>query len=152
MNFDPALGPALAVAGLGAVLDIRDRRLPNWLCAVLAMAAVGGLVAVQGLSALPSSLLHAAIALIGGMVLFKLRMIGAGDAKFYAAAAGGLPLGQALPFLGWTSVAGFALLLVMAVSRLIRPAKDERPAFKGWSVPYGVAIFGGFVFTLILPR
>jgi prepilin peptidase CpaA len=148
MSFDPEFGPALAVAGLGAILDIRVRRLPNWLCALLALSAVGGLVALQGASALPSSLLHAAIVLIFGMALFKAGMIGAGDAKFYAAAAAGLPLAEALPFLGWTSVVGLALLLAMVAGRLLRPGEQESSILKGWSVPYGVAIAGGFGLTV----
>jgi prepilin peptidase CpaA len=148
MNFDPAFAPALVVAGIGAALDIRDRRLPNWLCAVLAISAAGGLVALEGAAALPSSLLHASIALIAGMILFKLRMVGAGDAKFYAAAAAGLPLGEALPFLGWTSAAGLVLLIVMAMGRLARPVSERDAVAKGWSVPYGVAIFGGLALAL----
>ena len=149
MNLDPAFGPALAAAGIGAVYDIKYRRLPNWLCAFLAIAAAGGLASFEGLKALPSSLLHASIALIAGMVLFKLRMVGAGDAKFYAAAAAGFPLAQALPFLGWTSVAGLAVLLVMMAGRLARPASRQGAVLGGWSVPYGVAIACGFALTLL---
>jgi prepilin peptidase CpaA len=148
MTFESALGPALIVAALGAFLDIRSRRLPNWLCALLALCAIGGLVAAHGPSALPSSLLHAAIALVAGMALFRAGMIGAGDAKFYTAAAAGLPLAKALPFLGWTSAVGFALLLAMVVSRFALPAAPKGSLLKGWSVPYGVAIAGGFALTL----
>lgn len=148
MSFDPVFGPALLVAGLGAALDIKDRRLPNWLCAFLALAAAGGLVASEGVPSLPWSLLHTAIALVAGMVLFKLGMIGAGDAKFYAAAAAAIPLDKALTYLGWTSAAGLALLVVMVLARLVRPGSRKLSNLRGWSVPYGVAIFGGFVLTL----
>jgi prepilin peptidase CpaA len=148
MSFEPAIGPALAVAGLGAILDIRDRRLPNWLCALLALCAIGGLVVLQGVSAVPQSLLHAAIALLVGMLLFRAGMIGAGDAKFYSAAAAGLPLAKALPFLGWTSVVGLVLLLAMVAWRVVRPAERKGSLLNGWSVPYGVAIAGGFALTL----
>jgi prepilin peptidase CpaA len=99
-------------------------------------------------SPLPWSLLHASIALVAGMALFKFGMIGAGDAKFYAAAAAGIPLDKALTFLGWTSAAGLALLFAMVLARLVRPGSRKLSSLRGWSVPYGVAIFGGFALTL----
>lgn len=147
---DAALWPALAAAGFGAILDVRDRRLPNWLCAVLALAAAGGLVVAQGTGPLPWALLHAAIALIAGMILFRLGMIGGGDAKFYAAAACAIPLGGALALLGWTSLAGFALLLVMAIARRLKRSSPATAMLRGWAVPYGVAIFAGFALTLLV--
>ena len=103
---------------------------------------------MQGAAAAPSALLHAALALLVGMVLFRLGAVGGGDAKFYAAAALALPLGQALFLLGWTSAVGLALLLVMAIARLFRPASRGTSLLRGWSVPYGVAIFGGLALTL----
>jgi prepilin peptidase CpaA len=148
---DVALWPALAAAGLGAILDARYRLLPNWLCSVLAIAAVGGLALVEGTRAIPWALLHASIALIVGMVLFRFRIIGGGDAKFYAAAACAVPFGEALYFLGWTSAAGVVLLLVMIVGRRLMPSTRGTPILRGWEVPYGVAIFAGFVLTLAVP-
>jgi Flp pilus assembly protein protease CpaA len=61
-----------------------------------------------------------------------------------------LPIGKALILLGWTSAAGLCLLLVMALARLARPATRPRSILRGWSVPYGVAIFSGFALTLTL--
>jgi prepilin peptidase CpaA len=147
---DAVLWPAVAAAGLGAVLDAKDRRLPNWLCAILAIAAAGGLALAQGPGALPWALLHATIALIVGMALFRFRIIGGGDAKFYAAAACAIPLGKALYFLGWTSAAGMALLLVMAVGRRFLKSSQGTPLLRGWEVPYGIAIFAGFALTLFI--
>jgi prepilin peptidase CpaA len=141
---DPWLWPALVAAGFGAILDVKERRLPNWLCAVLAAASAGGLALTEGASAVPSALLHASIALIVGMALFRTSVIGGGDAKFYAAAACALPLGSAHYLLGWTSAAGLALLVVMAVGRRFLPSSRGTPILRGWDVPYGVAIFAGF--------
>jgi prepilin peptidase CpaA len=132
------------------MLDIRERRLPNWLCAVLAVAGTAGLAATAGPAAVPWALLHAVLALIAGMVLFRLGVIGGGDAKFYAAAACALPLDRALPLLGWTSAAGLCLLLVMTVRRRIAGVTPEGTRFlRGWEVPYGVAIAAGFALTLL---
>lgn len=138
--------PLLLIGAVGAVWDIGWRKLPNLLCAALAIAGVAAVIFSQGAGLLPSALGHAAIALVVGMVLFKFGAIGGGDAKFYAAAACGLPLGLALPMLGWTSLSGLLLLIGMSLTRIAM----RRPAtLKGWSLPYGVAIFGGLAMTII---
>ncbi len=136
----------LVIGAVGAIWDIGWRRLPNLLCLALAVAGLVAVAVTGGVSALPSSLAHAAIALVIGMILFRFGVIGGGDAKFYAAAACSLPLAYALPLLGWTSVSGLALLLVMMATRLAM-RKPATP--KGWSVPYGVAIFGGLATTIL---
>ncbi len=149
---DLAFAPALLLAGWGAFLDIRERRLPNWLCASLAVAAAGGLVFSEGVEPLPWALLHGLIALIVGMALFAAGMIGGGDAKFYAAAALSVPatsLPIALELLGWTSLAGLILLLIMMIWRRTRSAPESRSLFKGWEVPYGVAIAAGLWLTIL---
>ena len=148
MNLDPVFVPAAAVAAAGAVLDVRNKRLPNWLCGLLAVAAAGGLYFAEGTGALPGAALHGVAALIVGMILFRLGMVGGGDAKFYAAAALGLPLAFALPFLGWTSLAGLLLLMAMVVRRVFAGGSAS---LKGWDVPYGVAIAAGFLATLVRP-
>lgn len=146
-----SLLPAAILAVAGAYLDIRHSRLPNWLCAALALAAVAGL-ALSGAGVLPWAILHAMIALVVGMLLFALGAIGGGDAKFYAAAALSIPassFGGPLTMLGWTSAAGLILLIGMAIGRrmLGRPGSF----MKGWQVPYGVAIAAGFLLTHFLP-
>lgn len=149
MNPTMLMIPAAAIAAAGAILDIKDKRLPNWLCVALAVAAAAGLAFSQGAALLPSALLHAAIALVVGMLLFRLGAIGGGDAKFYAAAACAIPLTPAaapLALLGWTSAAGLVLLIAMATGRRVL----GRPGgiLKGWAVPYGVAVAAGFWITL----
>ena len=62
MSASILLLPAAAIAAAGAFLDIRDQRLPNWLCAALALAALTGLAFSQGAALLPWALLHAAVA------------------------------------------------------------------------------------------
>lgn len=148
----PAMWPALALALLGAFLDIRQRRLPNWLCAALALANGAGLAVAAGPGLLPSALLHAAIALAVGMALFSIGAIGGGDAKFYAAAALAVPASPVtgpLALLGWTSVAGLLLLLAMAIGRRTLGRSDKGGSLKGWDVPYGVAIAAGLWGTLL---
>ncbi|MDZ4306990.1 A24 family peptidase [Allopontixanthobacter sp.] len=143
-----ALATALLVAAIGAIWDIRSRRIPNVLCAVLAVAALASLVLSQGIETAGWGFLHGLIALLAGMLLFRLGMIGGGDAKFYAAAALGIPLSEALPMLFWTSIGGLGLLLALMVTFAFKRRLDGPRDKKGRvMVPYGVAIFIGFVVT-----
>ncbi len=145
MIADLALAFALLVAATGAVWDIRSRRIPNALCAVLAVASLASLILSQGMDAAGWGLLHGAIALVIGMVLFRFGMVGGGDAKFYAAAALGIPFSEALPMLFWTSIGGAFLLLVLLVLFAVKRRVGPRDKKGRVMVPYGVAIFIGFV-------
>lgn len=150
MTAEPLYALPLTIAAVGAFIDVRERRLPNAVCLALALASAFVLAAGGGLMALGSGLLHAATALLAGMVFFRMGLIGGGDAKFYAAAACGLPFERGLALLGWTSLAGFALLAALTLARL---AKGERiGGMRGYSVPYGVAIFLGFGVSLAFWR
>jgi len=153
MNSDPAMWPALALALLGAFVDVRERRLPNWLCAALALAGGAGLAISQGPALLPWALLHAVIALAAGMALFGIGAIGGGDAKFYAAAALAVPASPVagpLALLGWTSLAGLLLLIAMVIGRRVRQRSVKGGLLKGWAVPYGAAIAAGLWITLVV--
>lgn len=97
---------------------------------------------------LGSSALHALAALVVGIGLFAAGFIGAGDAKLYSTAAFALPLGEALPMLGWTSVTGLGVLIAMSIVRRARGLPLRKDG-KGFSVPYGVAIAGGFWITTL---
>ena len=146
MNYELIQVPALAIASVGAIIDVRHRRLPNLLCLALALSAGAALALTSGLPAVPWSLLHATIALVAGMILFRLGMIGGGDAKFYAAAACGVPLANGIELLGWTSVAGILLLAALTAVRMLSGRRLSE--MRGYSMPYGVAIFLGFAATL----
>jgi prepilin peptidase CpaA len=146
-----ALWPAIGLATLGAFLDVRERRLPNWLCAALAVTGAGALAYTQGMGAMLWALLHASAALIVGMGLFRLGAIGGGDAKFYAAAACSIPavpVGGPLALLGWTSAAGLGLLVVMMSWRRV-VGRADGGLLRGWNLPYGVAIAAGLCITLL---
>lgn len=76
---------SLPVLALGAaVLDLRSRRIPNWLTVSGALAALC-LSAIGGLPHLAASLQGFAAALAVGLLLYSFRTLGAGDAKFMAA-------------------------------------------------------------------
>ncbi|QKG71134.1 A24 family peptidase [Erythrobacter mangrovi] len=144
MAAEIALALAVAIGLTGAVWDVRTRRIPNLLVLPLAVAAVGATVLGADWSVLGSTALHAAIALVVGMLLFAGRLIGAGDAKFYAAAALAIPLDRALPMLGWVALSGLALVALMTI--WYRGLKITRNGERqSWTLPYAVPIFCGFL-------
>ena len=132
----------LAVAGAG--WDIRTRRIPNWLVVVLGLSAAAASVVLGGWPTLGWAAAHALIALVAGMGLFALRAIGAGDAKFYTAAALAVPLDRALPMLGWVTATALVLVLGMiAWHRGLKVVRDGKKT--SWTLPYGVPICCGFL-------
>ncbi|WP_369026676.1 prepilin peptidase [Qipengyuania sp. RANM35] len=139
-----ALWAALATAVVGAVWDVRTRRIPNWLVGILAVCAVTTTVASGGLELLGSAAIHAGIALAIGVGLFALKAIGAGDAKFYTAAALAVPLDRAWVMFGWVVLAGFLLMIVLMIYyRGLKIMTDGKK--RSWTLPYGVPICCGFI-------
>lgn len=150
MNPHYLVWPLIACACLGAAIDLKERRLPNWLCLLSAVIAVAYTALANGTDGLTSALLHCGAALIIGMGLFRIGFVGGGDAKFYAALSFAFPLSLALPFLGWTSLVGLVLVLAMMLFRGVRrAAMDREVAVLKFTVPYGVAIGGGAIITLL---
>ena len=146
---DWSAGVLLGLGLLGCWFDISQRRLPNWLSAIVLLAGLAVTLALGGLPALTGHVVHAAIALAGGIGLYALRAIGAGDAKFYAAMAAWFPLDDGLRLLVSVATMGALVLLVWALIRRSRGQKvfsRERQPENG--VPYGVAIAFGAMLLL----
>ncbi len=135
----------LAIAG--GYLDVRYRRLPNWLCLLALLAGLGLGFVAGGAAWAGSSALHAALALLVGMILFSIGAIGGGDAKYYAAFAAWLPFKFAPLLIGAVSLAGLALLVVwLPIRKKVGNSAANDPArgeFK--KVPYGLAISVGAI-------
>lgn len=143
-----------SIAATGAWLDIRYRRLPNWLCAFALLSGIGFGLATAGVGAVGSGLLHGVAALAVGAGLFALGGIGAGDAKYYAALAVWLPLGAAPLLIGLVGLAGLLLVLAWLPWRLraVRAGRwsSREDAFA--RLPYGVAISCGALAGYVLTR
>lgn len=149
-----ALALLAPIAVVGAWLDVSQRRLPNWLCAVALVFGIAVSYLAGGWVGLVFALAHAVLALLVGMALFAVRVIGGGDAKFYAALAVWFPIQQGLFLLVSVACAG----LFLAIAILMRRRKPRRPAnglvgpddddFR--KVPYGVAIAAGALLTRAL--
>ena len=138
-----------ALLAWAAISDIRDRKIPNLV--VLAMLALFIAWTLVGPSvALGGALAAGGIGLAVCYVLYATSIIGAGDAKLFAAAALFAGLGY-LPTLALATVlAGGA---IAAVSILTRPRRAlvmlhlRGKGDFGRGIPYGVAIAIGGVFV-----
>jgi prepilin peptidase CpaA len=112
-----ALAAVAGSGGAGAFLDLRTRRVPNWL--TLTITAVGVSLAAAQLTTFSVG------AALGGFAVGLLLMLpghivgatGAGDVKLFAAVGTLLgPAGIAVAFV-YTAILGGALALIVAVHR-----------------------------------
>lgn len=141
--------PGLVIAA--ALSDLTTMRIPNWLSGSLILGFFPAALVVG----LPVDMvgMHggvAVIALLVGMGLFALRVIGGGDAKLIAAACLWLGPAASFEFILWTAVFGGLLSLALIVAR-----RDVAPHIVGgpvWvhtlletkgDIPYGIAICAG---------
>ena len=153
-----------------AALDIRHRRLPNWLTLGGVLVAFACRLGYGGLDSLVSGLAAAAVA--GGFMLlpFLLRGAGGGDVKMLFAAGAVVGWASVLFLLWYTSLAGLALGIVMIVfghldasrlKHLFRVLCDWRYDRKAGAltlpdrenqrvrVPFSIAIGVGLLLTLL---
>lgn len=136
------LGLLIGILLLAAYFDVRFRRLPNWLTLVTMLIGLGHLYAFSGsFEQVGSGLLHAVIALVVGMLLFRAAMVGGGDAKYYAAVAAGIPLTGGVKLLVLTAVSGlFAVVLWFIVRRSLGKTVTAGDKNDFAKFPLGVAI------------
>lgn len=165
-----ALFGTLLVAA--CVWDLRTRRVPNGLVVCIAVSGLAYSVAVAaGAGGLLRALGGLAIGLAMWVPFYLLRLIGAGDVKFFAAASTWLGAATALRA-GWlAALFGAALALTWMVRAegwrlawtrtalsLRRPLRASVPAGGGQGlpvtqrVPYAVAMAAGLAGAAWLPH
>jgi len=148
---------------LAAVSDVRTRRIPNalpialFVCGLAASAFAGWQHAALDVAIV-------VLLLIAGTFAFSLRLIGGGDVKLLAAAAGTLGYPAAVTFVLSTLVCGGVIAVVYATMRgrlrttLTNVQAIALPIFagaqparveNGLAMPYALAIFAGACFTAI---
>ena len=153
----------LAASAAAAISDVRTRRIPNALVIAL---FVGGLFINIFAGAVPAALdiAIAAAVLLAGTVAFSFRLIGGGDVKLLAAAAGTLGFPLAVKFVLFTFIAGGLIAILFAFSRgklratfanvravalpLAAGVAPERLQ-NGTPMPYALAICAGAVLVLV---
>jgi prepilin peptidase CpaA len=136
-----------------AFTDLSDMRIPNQ--AVLALAAV---FFVVGLIVLPlptygMGLVRLGVVLVVGIILNSAGAIGAGDAKFAAAAAPFIAPGDLRLLL---VIFAANLLAAFVTHRMVKytPLRQIAPGWKswdmGWKFPMGLSLGGTLAIYLVL--
>jgi len=127
----------------GAMTDIRERRLANWLSLALLLFGLAHGFSLGGFAELGWHGAHAAIALLVGMALFALGVIGGGDAKFYAGVAAYFPISAGLDLLLWVALSGGVAVIGWFGLRMVLRREKPSPESLQAKFPYGVAIAAG---------
>ncbi|MGH9359896.1 MAG: A24 family peptidase [Terriglobia bacterium] len=161
---------ALACAVMGAVMDVRCGRIPNW----LTRGALLGALALQAIfSGWRGLELGFAGALVAGSVFFLVYLVrgmGAGDVKLMAAVGAWVGLGNAAVAIMATAIAGGVLALVYIAlcgqaARVFRNVAElirfhaifgitRHPEIslhdpKSIRLPYGLAIAAGTLYVAV---
>ena len=116
-----------------ALSDLREMRIPNW-----CVDSLGAIYIVLGLFVMPTwadygwHLVHLPIGLAIGFLVYSAGLVGAGDAKFVAAAAPYIAYADIQPVL---MIFCGALLAGFAAHRIARhtPLRRLAPNWKSWS-------------------
>jgi prepilin peptidase CpaA len=152
---------ALTLAGclVASLFDIRQRRIPNWLTASLAVAAVA-VHAFGGVRELGVSIAVMAILTLGGTLVYSRGGIGGGDIKLAITGSGLLSFPLCIPFLLYTAIGGGLLAVIFlaargkaqVISRTVLLAAMGAPGLtpnKAETMPYAVAFaFGAILVAL----
>ena len=112
-SFQVAFAAALVVA---AVMDVRARRVPNLLCLLLLLTGFVAAALQLSATALGGAMLGTLVALAIWIPFWLMRLLGAGDVKFFAAACAWLG-----PSMAWrASLATAVLGGIMGTLLLVR--------------------------------
>ncbi|MDR2444259.1 MAG: prepilin peptidase [Deltaproteobacteria bacterium] len=133
---------AVLVLGWAAVSDVRSLTIPNSLVIALAALALVNALIAGSLDAL--GWVGCLGCLIIGIILWKAKIIGAGDVKLAAAALLWLP-GQVIDFLFLTAILGGLVSLVYLVKGRIVKKKAKQ-------IPYGLPLSIATVALMALAR
>ena len=159
-----ALALVLAASCIAAITDLRTRRVPNVLVGTLFVSGLA-LSALAGWQAVAMNVIIAVAVIILGTFAFSLRLIGGGDVKLLAAAAGTLGYPSGADFLLFTLLCGGVVAVVFSALRgrlgatfsnvramalpVFAGAAPARPQ-SGLAMPYAVAIFAGALCTALV--
>lgn len=153
----------IGMCALGAWSDFKGYRIPNIVSVVIVFAfvisySVTLLMGQADVAFMPwkSHLASFFIVLMVTMVMFGLKIIGAGDSKMMAAVSLWLGFSGLVPFLFYMSVTGGLLGVGSLLLRKYKPVKNppanswiDRAQQGGGDVPYGIAIAVGTVMAFL---
>jgi prepilin peptidase CpaA len=149
---------ATAAASVAAIVDLRSRRIPNWLTASLILAGIALNVWRAGFAGGGLALAGAALGLAILLPLYAIRAMGAGDVKLLAGLGAVLGPQVLVSVAVYTAIAGGLISAVMLArtGRLLSVLREmfveHRPPTRGGATaPYAVAIASGMYLSLVLP-
>ena len=112
-----AFAPLLALLCWAAVVDLRERRIPNWLNLLLILSGLAQSLLPGHWLTLTQSLLGLFAAAFVPFILFALGAIGAGDVKLMAGMGAWLGPVPAIAVLIVEKVIGLTIVLLQAASQ-----------------------------------
>ena len=149
---------AVAAALLAAIVDVRSRRIPNWLTAGLVLAGIALNVWRNGADGLLTALTGLVLGLAVLLPFYAMRVMGAGDVKLLAGLGAVLGAHVLVSVAVYGALAGgvISAVLLLRAGRLLNVLNEvfvlHRPPTRGGhTAPYGVAIASGTVLMLVLP-
>ncbi len=163
----PDLGQSIGLCAIpalcgAAVTDVRCRRVPNLLSALVALAGLAARIASGDV--VPSLLLASAVFAIL-YLLWRWEVLGGGDVKLLSACVLVVSAGAVAALLAAVTLSGGVLAMAYLVLRVAAPVPHPRLVLPRWSfrrlcrveawrirrggpLPYACAISAGCMFTL----
>ena len=144
----------ILIALTAAVADLLTFRIPNAIViALLALFGVAAIIAMIRHTHIPwfNHLAAGILSLAVGLLLYKFRQMGAGDAKLLAVIALWAGLSRLIPLLFAVAVAGLLVLLVilllryLVAGRIREKSSLPRVLRKREGIPYGIGIALGAI-------
>ena len=117
--------------------DIKYRIISNYIVIIVFVLAI--LNYVFGLGALNYS--ASGIFFVCGLLMFYFRLVGAGDIKLITVLLITIPSNSVLFFLLAIAIFGLPISIIAVLYKWLKKIKD------GITLPYGVAITGGYILT-----
>jgi prepilin peptidase CpaA len=109
--------PLLALLCWAAIIDFRERRIPNWLNLLLILSGIGQSLMPGSVLTLWQSMLGLAAAAVVPFLLFALGALGAGDVKLMAGVGAWLGPVPAVVVLIVEKVIGLTIVIAQAASQ-----------------------------------
>ena len=130
------------------LLHIKTLRIPNALVAAVAILGITRLVMIGDLNVALYTISASAALLIVTFLLFWQGFVGCGDAKLITAAALLVGYHNLYSFLMLMGLCGGMVSLVVIATRYLNRSSGP-PQKVRLAIPYGVAIAGGAIVTLL---
>lgn len=146
----------------GVVDDLRSRKVHNWLVGILLVVAIAFQFIFQGVDGLQQGALGVGTALLIGVPLVVLRLMGAGDMKlmlaFAMATSWKTTISVMVLAIIWGAILGLIRAIVggelkaLLISTYNVALKKSAPSAQLHKIPYTIALMFGWLTHLVLAR